>query len=117
MKVAVIVLADTETHEDLARVVNGMVALLECKEAGDQTTLIFDGAGTRRPAELDKPDHRAHELWEKVRDQVAGACDYCAEAFESTHAVQDAGVKLLDEYRRHPSIRSLLADGYHVLTF
>lgn len=117
MKVAVIVLADTETHEDLARVVNAMVAALECKEAGDDVVVLFDGAGTRWPGELEKADHRAHDLWEKVRDQVAGACDYCAEAFDATHAVEHAGVKLLDEYRRHPSIRGLLVEGYQVLTY
>ncbi len=48
---------------------------------------------------------------------MAGACSYCAEAFESTQQVEDAGVKLLDGYRRYPSFRSLLEDGYQVLTF
>lgn len=48
---------------------------------------------------------------------MAGACDYCAGAFDATDSVQGADVKLLSEYRRHPSIRGLLADGSQVLTF
>lgn len=48
---------------------------------------------------------------------MAGACSYCAEAFESTQQVEDVGVKLLDEYKRHPSFRSLREDGYQVITF
>jgi hypothetical protein len=31
--------------------------------------------------------------------------------------VETAGIPLLDEYERHPSLRSLLADGYDVVTF
>ncbi len=34
MKVAVIVLADTETHADLARVVNALITVQEFKEEG-----------------------------------------------------------------------------------
>jgi hypothetical protein len=117
MKVAVIVLADTETHADLARAVNAMVAVQEMKEADDDVVLIFDGAGTRWPGELAAEDHKAHKLWTSVEDTVAGACSYCAEAFEATHEVEDAGVKILDEYKHHPSIRGLRADGHQILTF
>lgn len=48
---------------------------------------------------------------------VAGVCSYCADAFEARSAVEQAGVTLLEEYKRHPSFRSLLADGYQVITF
>jgi hypothetical protein len=67
--------------------------------------------------DLAAEDHKAHKLWTSVEDTVAGACSYCAEAFEATNDVQDAGVKLLDEYKRHPSIRGLMADGYQLLTY
>lgn len=117
MKIAIVVLADTETHEDLGRVVNAMVTALDFKEAGDDVQLIFDGGGTRWPSVLSDPDHTAHHVFEKVRDTVKGACDYCAEAFEVTQEVQEAGVKLLDEYKRHPSFRALMADGYQIVTF
>ncbi|MDP8930416.1 MAG: hypothetical protein M3O70_18070 [Actinomycetota bacterium] len=49
MKVATVVLADTDSHEALGRVVNAMVGVLEFKEAGDDVELIFDGGGTRWP--------------------------------------------------------------------
>ena len=51
-KAAVIVLADTETHGDLARFVNAMLTSKEFAEAGDDVELIFDGAGTQRPGVL-----------------------------------------------------------------
>ncbi|MDZ7733150.1 MAG: hypothetical protein U5R31_08540 [Acidimicrobiia bacterium] len=117
MKVAMVVLADDETHEGLGRVVNAMVATQEMLEAGDDVKLVFDGGGTVWPGQLSEDDHPAHGLWHSINEAVHGACSYCADAFDATQSVHDAGVKLLDEYKRHPSFRSFLADGYQVITF
>lgn len=117
MKTAIIVLADDETHEGLGRVVNAMVAAKEMLDAGDEVKLIFDGGGTVWPGELAEEEHQSHRLWESVRDSVHGACSYCADAFDATEGVEGAGVKLLDEYKRHPSVRGLLDDGFEVITF
>lgn len=86
-------------------------------EAGDEVRLIFDGGGTVWPGVLSKPDHGVHQLWESVHESVLGACSFCADAFDARSGAEGAGVKLLDEYRQHPSVRTLLADGYQVLTF
>lgn len=112
-----IVLADDDSHEGLGRVVNAMVATKEMLDTGDDVRLVFDGGGTVWPGQLAQADHPAHPLWESVHEAVHGACSYCADAFESTQGVEDAGVTLLDEYKRHPSFRALLADGYQVITF
>jgi hypothetical protein len=117
MKAAIVVLADTETHGDLGRVSNALMAAKELKEAGDDVRVIFDGAGTQWPGVLADPQHKSHQLWESVADTVAGACGFCAGAFGATEGLHHAKVHLMDEYHGHPSIRSLLADGYQVLTF
>ncbi len=117
MKAAMVVLADNETHEGLGRVVNAMMAARELHEAGDEVKLVFDVGGTVWPGELERADHAAHGLWEAVHDVVAGACSYCADAFDATEGVQRAGVKLLDGYKRHPSFRALLHEGYQIITF
>jgi hypothetical protein len=77
-KAAAVVFADTQSHADLARVVNAMVTVREFKEAGDEARLAFDGAGTRWIPELSKPEHRSHRLYEDVKDRIAGACAFCA---------------------------------------
>ncbi len=117
MRIAAVVLADTDSHEDLARVVNAMMVVKEFHEAGDDARLIFDGAGTRWPGVLADPDHDAHRLYASIEQTVAGACSYCAESFEAVDDLKEAGVDLLDEYKRHPSFRSLKSDGYDILTF
>lgn len=117
-KAAIIVLADTETHGDLGRVANALATAQEFKEAGDELTVIFDGAGTRWVAEIAKSDHRLHQRFEAIKEAIGGACSYCAGAFGVKDEILDGtDIALLDEHEGHPSIRNLVADGYEVITF
>jgi hypothetical protein len=116
-KAATVVLADTDSAEGLGRVVNALTTAKELKETGDEVTVIFDGAGTKWIAELSKPDHKYSGLFDDVRDVVGGACAYCSRAYGVREDVERSGVELLDDFEGHPSIRGLLAAGYHVVTF
>jgi hypothetical protein len=115
-KIAVMLLADTETAEAMGRMANALTVAKEGKEAGDDVRLLLDGAGTKWAPELAREGHKYHRLFEDVRDR-AGACVYCARAYDVKDQVEAAGVRLLDEYRGHPSVRQLIADGYEVVTF
>jgi hypothetical protein len=117
IKVAIVVLADTESHGDLGRLVNALEAVKELKEAGDDVQLIFDGAGTKWIGELSKPDHKAKGLYEAVKDRVTGACRFRAGAFGATESVKSGAISLLGEYEGHPSLKKLISQGYHVITF
>ena len=117
LKVAIVVLADTETHGDLGRVVNALESAKEFKEAGDQIRLIFDGAGTKWIPELANPAHRRHKMFMDLQESVTGACAFCARAFHVEEQVQAAGFQLLDEHDGHPSLRALMVDGFQVITF
>ena len=117
VRIAVVVLADTETHADLGRAVNALETAKELHEAGETVTVIFDGAGTKWIGELANPDHRLHRSFESLRDVISGACRYCATAFGATEGVHAAGIALLGEYEGHPSIRNLVIQGYQVITF
>lgn len=116
-KVAIVVLADTESHGDLGRVVNALEAVKEFKEANDDVQLIFDGAGTKWVVELSKPEHKANGLFEAVKDRVAGACGFCAQAFGVQERIPLCGIPLMEEFDRHPSFRKLISAGYQVITF
>jgi len=116
-KTAVVILAGTEGHANLGRLVNGLEAAKEFAETdGDEVDLIFDGAGTQWIPELEDPDNDKHELYQAVREN-ASACDFCSGAFGVDDAVNDSGVVRLDDHDGHPSLRSLVADGYEVITF
>ncbi|WP_336328751.1 hypothetical protein [Halovenus sp. HT40] len=116
-KAAVVILAGTEGHANLGRLVNGLETAREFAETdGDEVELIFDGAGTQWIPELEDEDSDYHDLYAAVQDQ-ASACDYCAGAFGVEDAVADAGVVTLDDHDGHPSIRSLVDDDYEIITF
>jgi hypothetical protein len=118
LKVAILVLADTETRADRARAANALTtAYDEFEEAGDEVDLIFTGAGTKWVGELSDPDHRLHRAFEMVRDEVAGAGRACATAFGVREEVQASRVPLLAEYKGHQSLRECVVQGYQVISF
>lgn len=116
-KVAIVVLADTETHEGLGRVVNALEAVKEFEDGRDDVQLIFDGAGPKWIPELSKPDHKIHGLYEFVKDRISGACEFCAGAFGVKDKVVACGVKLAGDFEGHPSFRKLVSEGYQVIMF
>ena len=116
-KVAIVILADTKTEEGLGRVYNALVAAKEFRDAGDATAIYLDGAGTRWPAELAKPDHIAHTLYTDVKGLVVGACGGCAAVFSATDGAQAEGIALLEQFGVGVSYRDMLEQGYQVITF
>ena len=124
MKAAIIVLSDPRsgTEEALGRVFNALAAVYDFKNSGDDVTLLFQGAGTRWIGELQKEDHPAHALFEAVRDEVAGVSCGCAEVFGATEEAEKSGFDLIKDNAVPdsgglPSLKSLIAKGYTVLTF
>ncbi len=116
-KAAFIILAAGDAPESLGRIVNGLMGALEFAEAGGDVKIIFDGAGTQGAATLAAPDHKYHELLEKVRPKIAGVCSYCSGAYQVKDKIAAAKLPLMDEFKGHPSFKSLIDAGYTLLTF
>jgi hypothetical protein len=117
VKAAIVILADTESKEGLGRVANALTAAKEFKEEDQEVTIVFDGAGTKWIGKLSDPDHKYNGHFENVRDDVQGACAYCARAFGVKDEVRENGVQLLGEFEGHPSLAKLVTQGYQVITF
>ena len=116
-KAAIIILAAGDAPESLGRVVNAFMAAHEFKQAGDEVRILFDGAGVQAAVAFAKKDHKYHELFQRVSDKIVGACEYCSGAYEVTDEVKSAGLQLIDEFKGHPSFRSLVNEGFTLLTF
>jgi hypothetical protein len=116
IKLAVMLLADTDTPEDAGRMANALTTAKEAKDAGDDVRVVLDGAGTKWVAELSAEGHKYHRLFADLREHI-GACVYCARAYGVFDQLDAAGVARLAEYKDHPSVRQLVVDGYHVITF
>lgn len=115
-RLAMFIYADTETFEGLGRVFNALAACQELRAAGDEVRVIFDGAGTKWIPALEDPGHKAHALYQAVKPSVVGACSFCATVFGVADRVRPLA-RLVDEYDGHPSVRSLLVEGFTVVNY
>jgi hypothetical protein len=120
MKTAIIILSDpkNDSEESLGRVFNGLAAAYDYKNAGQEVSILFQGAGTRWPEVLQKENHPAHELFEAVSDKIQGVSCACAEVFEADTTgydlIKDNSVPKTTGL---PSLSKLHEEGYNVLTF
>ncbi|WP_194286899.1 DsrE family protein [Halomicrobium sp. LC1Hm] len=99
---------------------NGFNYATELAAAGYEVELYLDGEATKWPATYaENPDHPFHDEWDRiVRSGIlAGACGYCANAFDVADAYDDADAELLSDATDHaPEIAQLADDGYELLT-
>jgi hypothetical protein len=124
MKAAILVLSDPKggTDESLGRVFNALASAYEFKANKDEVTIIFQGAGSRWPVELSKPEHPVHGLFEEVKDKVAGISAGCANVFGAADGAKEKGFLLIRDNAVPgtdglPSLRDLVEQGYTLLTF
>jgi hypothetical protein len=121
MKTAIIILSDPKAGEEaLGRMFNGLALAAEAIQQGDETEIVFTGAGTRWPAELSKPTHPAHGLYKTVSPSVAGACNHCAIVFGAESSVKACGLKPIKDNNlagTHglASIRRYLVEGWQTV--
>jgi len=117
LKIAIILLATQDTPEGTGRLANALTTTQEFQEAGDDVRLMFDGAGVTWVPRLTDPDEKYFRLFETVRPVVAGACLYCSRAYGAKDAIEQSGVPFVSDFKDHPSVRALVADGFQVITF
>lgn len=116
-KIAIIILSDTNTMEAMGKVSNAFMMASEAVEMGDELKIIFEGTGSKWIAELEKEDHKLHPLYKGIKEHITGVCSYCAQVFGAKKQVEDAGLKLISEYKQHPSLRKLVHEGFEIVTF
>lgn len=124
MKTAIMVLADPNhgKEEALGRVFNALATAFDFKQRGAEVTVLFNGTGTRWIAELNNPEHPVYELFEAVKDVVAGVSCGCADVFGAAEEVEKSGFDYLTDNavpgtRGLPSLHKLATEGYSILTF
>jgi len=124
MKTAIVIMSDPRTgsEEALGRVFNALALASECKQKGDEVAVVFNGTGTRWPAELSKLSHPANELYNSVRDVVQGASCGCADFFGAKEAVESCGVQVVKDHALAGtsgllSLRRYVNDGWNTMVF
>lgn len=119
-KTAIIILSDPKAGSDeaLGRVFNALAAAYDFKNAGEEVKIIFQGAGTRWPEQLEKADHPVNGLFLEVKDKVEGVSTGCAAVF----GAEVSGYDLLNDNKVPgtgglPSFLNLRKEGFNTLIF
>lgn len=119
-KTAIVVLSDPKAgaEEALGRIYNALAAAYDFKTAGEEVKILFQGTGTRWPAQLQKAEHPANALYKILEDKIEGVSCGCAEVW----GAEAAGLDLIADNQVPgttglPSFVKLQRDGYHVITF
>ncbi|WP_236683068.1 DsrE family protein [Demequina globuliformis] len=102
---------------DLSRVFRGLKVASEFKSAGDDVVVVFDGSGVESLGALSEADHKLHPLLESLRDNVHGACAYCANGHGVKDQIEAAGYALKGDADGEVSIRNLVTDGRQILNY
>jgi hypothetical protein len=80
--------------------------------------LIFDEGATKWVEEFSK-EHKMTPLSQSLKSSgvIAGVCDCCYTSFGGEKdLLKKEELPLFDEYKGHPSIARLFADGYQTIT-
>lgn len=121
MKVAIIVLTDSDSPEGRGRLVHAMTAAKELFEAGHEVKILFEGAGVNWFAVFHKNEYfmqRYGPTFEGIKSLIFGACNFCAiERFGVGEAVSALGIDLLGDDGQHFSVGNLVTEGFQIITY
>lgn len=100
---------------------NAFQYALDLDDSGHKVEIYLDGAATQWVGTVERNnDHPVYKYYVEAqeRDVLAGACEYCANAYDATEALEEAGVPLLgDASMGHgPDVGELVDAGYELLT-
>ena len=119
-KVAIVLQAGTGNHEQTARALHSLIYAKELQERGNEVRLVFDGAGTEWLARWTEPqegqDGQLASFFQEVKQAglVYSVCDFCAGAFQVRDKLVAREEPLVGQYMNHPSLASLVDEGFQV---
>lgn len=99
--------------------VHVLLNALDMHEAGNEASIVFEGASVKLVPELEKETTPFHGLYAQARTTglIGGVCRACSAKLGVLKSVEDSGLPLLDDMQGHPSIRGFMEQGYEILTF
>lgn len=118
-KIAVILHAEPGTHDAMGRALHALLYTKELREAGHDARLIFDGGGTKWIGELSRHDNPLNPVYEEVKGKgaIKGVCKYCIGAFGGeAEDIKNNGLPVVGDFMGHPSIATLVDEGFHIIT-
>lgn len=123
-KIAIVVLSDPKpgSDESNGRLFNALAAAYDLRQRRQEVKLVFQGTGTRWPAQLVQKDHPFHELFSVVRPAIGGISCACADVFGARADAEKTGLDLLKDNAVPgtgglASLGALIEEGYEIAVF
>lgn len=122
--VAIVVFVEHQQPADRGRMAHVLNLAAELQAAGTEFELVFAGKSVEWLPQWTNPN-RAEEhpfiqhygnLFDQVRDHVV-SCNFCNRRFETTDAVQEAGIPIHGDGSAHLSMGRYLREGWRIVTF
>lgn len=120
LKTALIILSDPNSGSDDAngKLFNALAAAYDFKQADQDVTILFQGAGTRWPALLENKENPFYELFSAVKDKVQGISCGCSAVFGADTTGYDLiATNAVPGTSGLPSFVKLQQEGYQIITF
>jgi len=99
--------------------VHVMLNAIDMREKGLEVQVVLEGESVKVVAELARPEHPMHALFERTKGHglFAGVCRACAHQLGALEAATAEGMPLLDAMHGHAGMAEWIAKGYAVITF
>jgi len=96
---AIVILSDPKNggEEALGRMFNGLAAAYDIKASGGKVSILFQGTGTRWPSIISQEGHPAYDLYNALKEQVAGVSSGCADVFGASEDAVASGFELIKD--------------------
>jgi len=105
-----------------ARLLPALSAAKDFAAAGEEVSIWFHGVGVTWlaafSARYDQFTRNHTPLFDAVRGNIAGACDFCTRTrFGAAQAAEQLGVPIVGGDGQHHTVAALASNGYQVFTF
>ena len=116
-RLVVVLLADTEGHENMGRALHALLYARQAHDEGMDVELIFDGGGVEWAQRMPTDEH-FKELYEDLVDRgvISAVCEFCAGAFDVKEELEAGHAPLHGEDNGHPNIGKRAAAGARIVT-
>lgn len=103
---------------DMGRAVHSLLYAQQLKEGSHDVKLYYDGEGTTWIPRFEDPSFKYHDLYRSVLEAglIAGACEYCANAFGAKAEIASSRVPFVSDYHGHPDLAKMVAEGRAIIT-
>ena len=98
--------------------VHVLLNAVDVHDRGGVVKIVIEGEATKLIADLRKPEHPLHTLYEKVKKLglIDGVCRACAIKMNALEDAEAEGLKIADDMAGHAGMAPYIEKGYAIVT-